>query len=123
MQRYAIAGATFYAIALAGVIIFMLNRSWFERLLERLLPTAIASKLIPLIQSFAEGLATLRNIKQLVIVSVLSLITWAIIPISFYPVLVAFDYGPPLPLFAAILTLPMIAFGLMIPGPPGGLGP
>lgn len=123
LQPYAVAGATFYAVALVGVIIFMLNRHWFERLLNRLLPEAIASKLIPLIHSFAEGLETLRDAKQLAIVTGLSLVTWAIIPISFYPILAAFDYGPPLPLFAAILTLPMIAFGLMIPGPPGGVGP
>ncbi|MEM7030809.1 MAG: lysylphosphatidylglycerol synthase transmembrane domain-containing protein [Chloroflexota bacterium] len=123
LQPYAIAGATFYAIALVGVIVFMLNRGWFERLLERLLPENVASKLIPLIQNFADGLATLRDMRQLIVVSILSLVTWAIIPISFYPVLAAFDYGQPLPSFAPILVLPMIAFGLMIPGPPGGLGP
>jgi uncharacterized protein (TIRG00374 family) len=122
LKPYAMGGAAFYILALSGVIVFMAQRAWFEGLIERLLPENLAHKLLALIHGFASGLEALRDPKQLGMVTLLSLITWAVIPLSFYPILAAFDYGVPLPFFAAILMVPMLAFGLTIPGAPGGVG-
>jgi uncharacterized membrane protein YbhN (UPF0104 family) len=55
-------------------------------------------------------------------VTLLSFLTWGMIPLSFYPILVAFDFGQPVPFFAAVLIMPMLAFGMMIPAAPGGVG-
>ena len=123
LQPYAVAATTFYAIAVAGIIGFILWRNLFERLINRLLPAQFAGKLLGLIDGFATGLESLRDVKQLTMVTLLSIVGWAFIPLSFYPILLAFDYGVPLPFFAAVLLLPMVAFGLMIPGAPGGVGP
>lgn len=123
LRPYAIAGATFYAIALGGIVVFILWQSWFETILIRILPTGLSNKLMPILQGFSSGLEALQDPKQLGMVILLSFLTWGFIPLSFYPILAAFDYGVPLPVFAAILMVPMLAFGLMIPGAPGGIGP
>ena len=122
LQQVGQAGAAFYIIALLGVIVFMARRSWFDRLVTWVLPPALAEKVLRLMHGFASGLESLRDPKQLGMVTLLSLLTWAVIPLSFYPILAAFDYGAPLPFFAAILLVPMLAFGLTIPGAPGGVG-
>lgn len=122
LQRIGMIGAAFYVLALVGVMMFMARQIWFETLVSRLLPDALAVKILALMEAFASGLEALRNIKQLTMVTGLSLLTWAFIPLSFWPVLLAFDFHHPVPFFAVVLMLPMLAFGLTIPGAPGGLG-
>lgn len=123
LQPYAVAGAIFYVIALGGVVLFMVRRAWFEVFIERFLPGSLSGKVLDLARGFASGLEVLQDARQLGMVILLSLITWAFIPLSFFPILAAFDYGAPLPFFAAVLMVPMVAFGLMIPGAPAGVGP
>jgi len=122
LQKVGIAGATFYILALVGVALFMAKRSWFENLISRILPENLSVKVLHLLDKFASGLESLRDPKQLGMVPLLSLLTWAFIPLSFWPVLLAFDFHVPVPFFAAVLMLPMLAFGLTIPGAPGGVG-
>lgn len=122
LQKIGMVGAAFYLLALVGIILFLTRRHWFEALVGRLLPVALAEKVLALMAAFAGGLESLRDGKQLFMVTILSLATWAFIPLSFYPVLLAFDFHAPVPFFAAVLLLPMLAFGLTIPGAPGGVG-
>jgi len=122
LQKIGLVGAAFYLLALGGIVLFLTRRHWFETLVGRLLPAALAEKVLALMAAFAGGLESLRDGKQLFMVTVLSLATWAFIPLSFYPVLLAFDFHAPVPFFAAVLLLPMLAFGLTIPGAPGGVG-
>jgi len=122
LQKIGLVGAAFYLLALVGIVLFLTRRHWFEALVGKLLPGALAEKVLALMAAFAEGLESLRDGKQLFMVTVLSLVTWAFIPLSFYPVLLAFNFHAPIPFFAAVLLLPMLAFGLTIPGAPGGVG-
>ena len=115
-------GAAFYIFALVAVIIFMLRRVWVEKIIAYLLPSTLQEKILGLINAFASGLESLRDLKQLGMVTVYSLLTWAFIPLSFWPILLAFDFQAPIPFFAAVLMLPLLAFGLTIPGAPGGVG-
>ncbi len=122
LQKVGLVGAAFYLLALGGIVLFLTRRHWFEALVGRLLPAGLAEKVLALMAAFAGGLESLRDGKQLFMVTILSLVTWAFIPLSFYPVLLAFDFHAPIPFFAAVLLLPMLAFGLTIPGAPGGVG-
>ncbi len=122
LQKIGMVGAVFYVLALVGILLFMARRHWFETIVSKVLPTALAEKILALMAAFAGGLESLRDMKQLSMVTLLSLATWAFIPLSFYPILEAFDFHAPLPFFASVLMLPMLAFGLTIPGAPGGVG-
>ena len=122
LQKVGLAGAVFYVLALAGLVIFMARRAWFEGILRRLLPAALLEKTLHLVDKFASGLDSLRSPKQLGMVTLLSLVTWAFIPFSFWFALLAFDFHVPVPFLAAVLMLPLVAFGLTIPGAPGGVG-
>jgi uncharacterized protein (TIRG00374 family) len=122
LQRIGLLGAAFYLLALAGVVVFMMQRTLFERLINRLLPEVAAARILGLMEAFASGLEALRDAKQLGMVILLSLITWAFIPLSFWPIFWAFDFHVPVPFFGVVLMLPMLAFGLTIPGAPGGVG-
>jgi hypothetical protein len=50
------------------------------------------------------------------------MLTWIMIPISFWFALLAFDFGSPLPWQAPLLMLPAMALGLTVPAAPGGVG-
>ncbi|GAB4547200.1 MAG: lysylphosphatidylglycerol synthase transmembrane domain-containing protein [Anaerolineae bacterium] len=115
-------GGVFYAGALAGVSVFYFRQTWFTALVKRILPETWAKRATTLLESFANGLAVLRDGRQLLLVSLQSLLIWFVIACSFYPVLLAFDFGAPAPLFTPFLLLPLMALGLTIPGAPGGVG-
>jgi uncharacterized protein (TIRG00374 family) len=122
LKRIGAIGGLFYVGALAGVSLFYFRQTWFTSIVERLLPEGWASRASNLLQSFANGLAVLRDGRQLLLVSLQSLLIWFVIAWSFYPVLLAFDFGAPVPLFTPFLLLPLMALGLTIPGAPGGVG-
>jgi uncharacterized membrane protein YbhN (UPF0104 family) len=122
LKRIGMVGGIFYLGALAGVSVFYFRQSWFTAIVDRLLPETWATRVTGLLQAFANGLAVLRDGKQLLVVSLQSLLVWFVIALSFYPVLLAFDFGAPAPLFLPFLLLPLMALGLTIPGAPGGVG-
>ena len=122
LQRIGLAGGFFYMVALAAMLFFHFRQGWFVRLFERLLPGEWAARGVGLLRAFANGLHVLRDRKQLLVVSSQSLVTWVVIAWSFYPVMLAFDFGAPVPLFAPFLLVPLLALGLTIPGAPGGVG-
>ena len=122
LKRIGMVGGLFYLGALAGVSVFYFRQSWFRAIVDRLLPETWATRVTGLLQAFANGLAVLREGKQLLVVSLQSLLVWFVIALSFYPVLLAFDFGAPAPLFFPFLLLPLMALGLTIPGAPGGVG-
>jgi len=93
------------------------------RLVERLLPAAWAARLLGLLRAFTGGLHVLRDRRQLAVVSLQSLLVWFAIIWSFYPIILAFDFGASAPLFTPFLLTPLLALGLTIPGAPGGVGP
>jgi uncharacterized membrane protein YbhN (UPF0104 family) len=115
-------GGVFYLGALAGVSLFYFRQTWFAALVERLLPEKLSARVLGLLRAFADGLHVLRDGRQLLVVSLQSLLAWLAIAWSFYPVILAFDFGAPVPLFTPFLLVPLLALGLTIPGAPGGVG-
>jgi hypothetical protein len=122
LQRIGVVGGAFYLAALGGILLFYVRQAWFTGLLRQLLPAAWSAPAIRLMEAFAEGLHVLRAGRQLLVVSLQSLVIWAVIGWSFYPVMLAFDFGAPVPRFAPFLLLPLVALGLTVPGAPGGVG-
>jgi len=122
LQTAGILGGIFYLGAMVGVGLFMTKRHWADTLIHKFLPEKWGTILLDLLDSFTSGLAILKNPRQLAMVSLWNLLTWAVIPVSFYFGLLAFDFGAPLPWQAPTLMLPAMALGLTIPGAPGGVG-
>ena len=56
------------------------------------------------------------------VISVLSLVCWTVIAASFWPVLTAFDFGFPVPIYAPALLVAILGLSLMIPAAPAGVG-
>jgi uncharacterized protein (TIRG00374 family) len=122
LKRIGVVGGIFYVSALAVVSLFYFRQAWFASIVARLLPQNWASRVLNLLRAFADGLHVLRDGRQLLVVSLQSVLIWFVIGWSFYPVMLAFDFGAPVPLFAPFLLLPLLALGLTIPGAPGGVG-
>jgi hypothetical protein len=122
LKQIGVAGGIFYVVALAGMLLFYFRQAWFTGLIEQLLPEAWASRVLSLLRAFVGGLHVLRDGRQLVVVSLQSLLIWTVIGWSFYPVILAFDFGAPAPLFTPFLLMPLLALGLTVPAAPGGVG-
>jgi uncharacterized protein (TIRG00374 family) len=122
LKRIGFVGGVFYIGVLVAVSVFYFRQTWFNGIVERLTPERWAPRASALLQAFANGLAVLRDRRQLLVISLQSLIIWSVIALSFYPVLLAFDLGSQVPLFTPFLMLPLIALGLTIPGAPGDVG-
>ncbi|MCS7259268.1 MAG: flippase-like domain-containing protein [Anaerolineae bacterium] len=115
-------GSAFYLIALGALLLFYYRQAWVIQQAQRLLPDPWSARIVPLLSAFGDGLHTLRNARQLLIVSAQSLLIWLVISGSFYPVMLAFDFGAPVPLFTPFLLTALVALGLTVPSTPGGLG-
>ncbi len=122
LQQYGILGGGFFILALIGLVLLIWKQAWFEFLIKKFLPQLIQAKVLALLHAFTSGLTTLKDVKQLLIISAYSIITWIFVILSFWPILEAFEFHASMPFFAAVLSVPIIAFGLTIPGAPGGLG-
>jgi uncharacterized protein (TIRG00374 family) len=122
LKRIGIVGGIFYLGALAGVSLFYFRQAWFAAIVEKILPERWSARALDLLNAFTAGLNVLRNGRQLLIVSLQSLLIWFVLGWSFYPIILAFDFGAPVPLFTPFLLLPLLALGLTIPGAPGGVG-
>ena len=122
LKRIGMVGGLFYLGALAGVSLFYFRQAWFASIIDKILPERWSARVLNLLHAFTVGLNVLRNGRQLVVVSLQSLLIWFVLAWSFYPILLAFDFGAPVPLFTPFLLLPLLALGLTIPGAPGGVG-
>jgi uncharacterized protein (TIRG00374 family) len=116
------AGATFYLGAIVAVLVLYFRQDWVERLVNNLLPAAWRGQALTLLGSFIEGLHVLRDWRQLAMVVALSALSWFIIAASMWPMILAFDFGAPPPLFTPFLLIATLALGMMIPAAPGSLG-
>ena len=117
-----IVGGAFYLAALVALLVFFYRQAWLVAIVRHLLPANWAERAIQLLDAFGDGLHVLRNGRQLLVVSAQSVVIWVAIALSFYPVMLAFEYGAPVPLFAPFLLTPLLALGLTLPGAPGGIG-
>jgi len=115
-------GAAFYLGVVAGLVILYFRRDFLVRLLEALLPRSLAARIAGLLDAFLEGMQIMRNSRQLLMVVLLSLATWVGFALSFWPIMLAFDFGAPIPYYAPFLVIAFDALGLTIPGAPAGIG-
>lgn len=122
LQVIGILGAIFYVGVMAGLLVFMLKRHWADALINKFLPAHLAQKILELLDGFSSGLAVLKNPAQLGMVTFWNMLTWGVVPVSFWFGLLAFDFGSPLPWQAPVLMLPAMALGLTVPAAPGGVG-
>jgi len=115
-------GAAFYLGVLVGLFLLYFRKDFLVRLIKALLPQPLAAKVIELLEAFLEGMQVMRNGRQLLMVVLLSLATWVGFAFSFWPILLAFDFGAPVPYYTAFLVIAFDALGLTIPGAPAGIG-
>ncbi len=93
----------------------------FIRLLIRPLSDGIRFKIIRFISSFTEGLKILKDIKGLIIVSILSIGLWIVNTLSYYPLYLAMDLSH-LPLVSLIVLVVIICIFIAILPTPGFIG-
>jgi hypothetical protein len=115
-------GAVIYLGVVIGLFLMYFRRDFLVRLIEALLPQPLAAKIEGILDAFLEGMQIMRNGRQLLMVVLLSLATWVGFALSFWPILLAFDFGAPVPYYAPFLVIAFGALGLTIPGPPAGIG-
>jgi uncharacterized protein (TIRG00374 family) len=115
-------GATFYLGVVVGLFLLYFRRDFLVRLIKALLPQPLAAKIVEILDAFLEGMRVMRNGRQLFMVVLLSLATWVGFALSFWPIMLAFDFGAPVPYYAPFLVIAFGALGLTIPGAPAGIG-
>ncbi len=84
------------------------------------LPSIMAQKIIRLLESFSKGLAVLNNGREILVVSLSSLIIWAVYILITYFLFLAFHI--PLSLMAAVFIQLVLAIGLSLPSAPAFIG-
>ncbi len=122
LQQAGLVGGVFYVGAIVALILFMAKRHWADAIINKLFPDKLAEFALGILDGFSSGLAILKNPHHLSMAIVWNILTWAIIPFSFYFALLTFDFGVPIPWPAPVLLLPALALALTIPGAPGGVG-
>lgn len=85
-----------------------------------LLPHWISEKIIHYIGLFLEGLEILKNIKDILVVFIWSLVIWLIEILVYYLVINAF--GLNLPFQVAIILMIIVNLGIMVPSAPAYVG-
>lgn len=115
-------GAAFYLGVVVGLFLLYFRRDFLVRLIEALLPQPLAAKMVGILDAFLEGIRVMQNGRQLLMVVLLSLATWVGFALSFWPIMLAFDFGAPIPYYAPFLVIAFDALGLTIPGAPAGIG-
>lgn len=122
LQTFGILGGIFYVGVLVGLVVFIMKREWVDGVVKQRLPDNLAELILELIEGFSRGLAVLKNPGQLTMVIFWNIFTWAVVPLSFWVTLLAFDFGSPIPWQAPVLMLPTLGMALSVPGAPGGVG-
>lgn len=114
------------AIVVAGGLAYVLWTKPFVDLLERillslpLLPKAFSRKVCRILETGAAGLASLKDIRLLLGILVLSLVKWALNGAVILLSLWSFDLPATLPI--GMVLMGVIAFGVAIPSSPGYFG-
>ncbi|MBI3813943.1 MAG: flippase-like domain-containing protein [Nitrospinae bacterium] len=111
-----------------GIVIFSYMLVHFkERILSIIrfiikpLPDRFSYKIIEFINSFAQGLGILKDIKSLLLISLLSAIIWIFMIVSYYPFYLAFEFND-LPYISILVLVVVIGVLISIFPTPGFLG-
>jgi len=92
--------------------------SFFIRPLSKKLQEKMGRFLI----SFAAGIGVLYRGGALLMVVLYTVLTWALIALFYYTIIISFPLGSDLPFSASIAVVVFIAFASVIPAPPGYVG-
>lgn len=120
---FARGGAMVFGGALLVLLLLLL---WPERTLgvarwcSRILPRAFADKLLAILESFLDGVSSLRSPMLFAKALALSVIHWAYYGLSFWLALAAFGIRVGYP--GALFTQAMVAIGVAVPSAPGFFG-
>jgi uncharacterized protein (TIRG00374 family) len=118
------AGLTSVAFLVLAVYVF-----WTEKFVQtaewalnrlRFLPTTLRGTLTGMLESGAEGLASLRNVKLAFQIVITSALQWFLMAGMVYIALVSF--GLHLPLHASFIVMGVTALGVVVPSTPGFFG-
>ena len=90
-----------------------------KKLGEKLFP-GLTEKVLSLLRLFLDGCGALPNLWSLVLVAMLTWISWAFQALGYYAIMCGF--GLDLPIAAGFVVICVIVFGLMVPAGPGFLG-
>lgn len=117
-----------FALGLVGLLILLKLKPeptlHFIQIITRPFPKRLENKLTGFLQSFRQGLVSLRNRRDYLIVSFLSFFIWlgyaAVFEISFY----AFDFINlyQIPIGASLVVLVMTTISILVPSSPGYIG-
>ncbi|MEW6103325.1 MAG: lysylphosphatidylglycerol synthase transmembrane domain-containing protein [bacterium] len=104
-------------IYLLTLIFFILLKTHKDFVLKKM---AFSQKLALVVSEFAGGLSILGSFRQVLIISVYSIIAWVIYGFCLYFCLFGFSLN--LPIYVGFFVLVMAVIGVMIPAAPGYLG-
>lgn len=96
---------------------FMRLSRWFS---DRLLPERIAAPLLGFLERFLDGLASLRNFRQVLMIFFTSIIIWLLETIKYWFVMHAFDFE--VSFFALMLMNGVVNLATTLPSAPGYVG-
>ena len=96
---------------------FMRLSHWFS---DRLLPERIATPLLGFLERFLDGLASLRNFRQVMMIFFTSIIIWLLETIKYWFVMHAFDFE--VSFFALMLMNGVVNLATTLPSAPGYVG-
>ncbi len=123
------AGVFLVGLAFVGILAVSLAAAFLSGavlavtgVLARVLPGALRPRVQDLVRLFLDGLASLRHGRTLGKVSALSLAVWLVEAAVFAVVGNGFQFSPPPPFHAFLLTMSTANLGISIPSSQGGIG-
>lgn len=126
IQKTAFVGAGLAACGVLGGLAYVLWTKPVLILLERilkalpLLPHSISEKICKILESGAQGLAAIRNLRLLIAMLVISIIKWGLN--GFLVWISLWSFGLTVAPSVAMLLLGVIALGVAVPAVPGYFG-
>jgi len=123
MRNAAYFASGIYLFALGFLILLKVKTQkvlQFIQFITKPLPEKIRTGLIHILNSFIHGLQILHDFKNIIIVSLLSLLVW--LPIGYIIHVLLHSFGIHLPIYASFFLLVLICIGVMIPSAPGYVG-
>jgi uncharacterized protein (TIRG00374 family) len=119
--RVAQGGAVVSAVAFLAAIAILVAPVAAEKAIRRLVPAAMADKLVNMVEGIRQGLVALRTPARLLLVVLWSLVLWLGNALAFYIGFAAFDI--PVSYLGALLLQGLLVLGIAIPSTPGFFGP
>ncbi|MCP4130486.1 MAG: flippase-like domain-containing protein [bacterium] len=105
------------------MIVLYFKAEFVMKLLNPLLnlfPNSIRDTVIRIVDNFIEGFHIIKNAKQLMITTVLSVVIWFLSGVSIYLLFMSYNYN--LSLMAAFSVLTITQIAIFIPSAPGFIG-